>query len=230
MRAAAVSLLLAACTPAPRPPAAGPAPIPGDASAVYAHYIETLPRSFKMRHQVASRFGDREDVISGYLIGERPDRFWVRAAGPMGVTLFDVKSTGGSDLRVDAKLDQITDPNAPRYLANDIRRIYFAECPAGTAARREDDLVVAACDLPAPADPDDHLVTSLSPGGIVLKKCFYKDRAPTVCVDYEDYAETAGTWLARRVHLQAMAFPYELTIALERAELGIDTKGAFGQP
>jgi hypothetical protein len=226
MRAARLSVILFAACAHRIPVHVGPPALDAEPGVVYSSYLAGLPRTFKMRHQVATRFGPREEVLEGFLVGERPARFWVRAMGPLGGTLFDVKSIDG-ELRVDVKLEQLDDPNAPRYLAADIRRIYFQDCPAGGPVERRGDTVVATCSL-AGTGPDDHLESILTLGGVVLEKRFHKNGESTVAVTYEDYREVGGAWLPHRIHLAAAKLPYELTIALLKVEIGVDTSAAFG--
>jgi len=184
-----------------------------------------------MRHEVEWRFGGQAQVMHGILIGSRPDRFWVRAQTPVGGTLFDVRSSGAGRLEVDLRMADVANTLGPYYLARDIRRIYFADCPAGSPASEASDGVRVTCRLPPSPEPspppelgqlepaDDALSEALGADGLLRAKCFSRAEQPTVCVFFEDYGRDAGpTPLARRIHLEHLRIPYALTIALLEAD------------
>lgn len=190
-----------------------------------------------MQHEVESVFGGRREVITGFLVVERPDRFFVYARSPMGPALFQVRSVPPLPLAVTAHLAQLRDDRFARYLARDIRRIYLVVCPAAAAAVNEEDVVVVRCALgPAAAplavdeDPDDALELRMGPGGELREKRFFRSGAPTALVRYDDPRRVGDTWLAHRIELTHASLSYRLRIVLAAADLAFDTDRVFGSP
>jgi hypothetical protein len=223
-------LLLGACAPRPRaePPALGL-----DGAAVYAAYLAGQPPHAKLRHQVESDYGQEHVVIEGFLVLERPERFFVHARSPLGPALFEVKSIAGQ-LSVQVYIDQLKDQALARYLARDIERIYLTDCPTTTAVEPEGRGFRLRCTLPvsgaAGAEADDGLVMRLGPGAEVREKTFYRGEQAAAVVSYEDYREVGGRYLAHRIVLAQPLLSYRLSIVLEAADLDFDPSRLFGAP
>ncbi len=235
-----LALVAPACRRAAPPPEVAPPPSLGlDAAGTYRAYLEARPARFKMRHQVASSFAGRDEVIEGFLVLERPDRFYVSARSPMGPALFDVKAVPPAALEVKAHLPQLSDERMARYLARDIRRIYLTDCPEGSTLEAAEGGgvvargAVAAADDAIPGDdgPDDALAVRVDANGLVREKTYSRAGRPTVVIRYDEQRPVGGTWLAHRIGLVHQQLPYRLTIVLLAADLGFDTSRIFaGSP
>jgi hypothetical protein len=219
----------------PPPPTAVPS-LGLDGPATYRAYLDRGPRRFKMRHQVESTFAGRTEVIEGFLVVERPDRFYVNARSPIGPALFEVKAMPPAPLAVTTHLAELSDERMARYLARDIRRMYLQECPADTPAADEPEGFAISCPL-APADdaiagddgPDDALVMHFGRGAEVRRKVFSRQGRATAVVSYSDLRLVGGAWLAHAIELEHQLLPYRMHIALLGADLDFDTGRVFGR-
>jgi hypothetical protein len=234
--AAAAALTFGACTRAAVPPAsAAPAPALGlSGPETYRAYLAAEPRRYKLRHQVESSFGGRDEVLEGFLVVELPGRFFVAARAPLGPALFEVKAVPGRPLEVHPHLPQLEDGRMARYLARDIVRAYLRECPADAPVSEEADGFAVSCALtpdeePIPGDdgPDDALTLRLDRAGRLRQKSFARAGAATATVTYRDDRRVEGVWLAHRLELTPAALPYRLTIVLVSADLAFDTSRVF---
>lgn len=230
----ALALVMNAC--APRPPSAGPDPMTLSPEAAFAHYHALQPVRFRMKHEVRSKFGDREDVLTGFLVVEKPSKFFVRAMAGLGLTLFDVRAVGAA-VDVDVRVPALSDPRAPLFLARDIRRIYLHDCPPGTAAGLSRGRTVVTCGLPLSEEPiladggvdrpDDRLLLTLNAAALVESKCFSRGDEPTACVVFHDYRRYGDRWLAQRIELAHQQLPYHLEIRLVGVDFDFDTSRVF---
>lgn len=228
----------AGCAPSPSPQP-GPPTLGIDAQAIFAHHRAARLDQFKMRHQVETSFGPRSEVVEGFLIVDRPDRFWVRAMSPFGATLFDVKDLGGGDMQVDIRLDEVKDQRAPQFLARDIRRIYLSTCNADAAVKAVGDAAVARCALagtePAietdagPDRPDDALALHIDAAGLLRKKIFSRAGADTARIELRDYRQHGARWFAHRIELDHAQVSYGLTIELLDVDPAFDAAALFAR-
>jgi hypothetical protein len=217
---------------------AGPAPVAPslalDGPATYRAFLAAEPRRYKLRHQVESSFGGRDEVLEGFLVVEQPGRFFVAARAAMGPALFEVKSIPGAPLEVHPHLPQLEDGRMARYLARDITRAYLRECPPDATVSEDAAGFLVRCALAAdeeaiPGDdgPDDALALRLDRAGHLREKAFSRAGAPTATVRYSDDRPVDGVWLAHRLELTPAGLPYHLTIVLLAADLGYDTSRIF---
>ncbi|MEK7705642.1 MAG: hypothetical protein AAB426_11835 [Myxococcota bacterium] len=236
---ALVALLGSACAPATWP-SSGTAPAPAalnrDPRTIFAAYLAQQPAQLKMRHQVESTFGDRHEIVQGVMLLARPRQFWLRALGPLGTTLFDVRQETDGRVVVTKALAQLDDERAPILLARDIARIYLDDCPPDADLRSTTDGIEARCTLPAPLAPDARdpppdttLRELIAPSGLVQQKCFFAGDAATACVRYREPTRLGDTWLAREIELVPAVLPYRLRIVLLDADPSFDVGAAFGR-
>lgn len=220
--------------PAAPPPQAGPVPTAQDPQAVFEAFLRHQVQALKYRHQVETRFLGRTEVIDGFLLLARPDRFWVRALSPLGATLFDVRQHATGELTYDMHIPEVDD-RAPGYLARDIRRLYLDQCPSGTPARAVGEHIEVSCELspqsPTPQGsdpPDDHLVMELSPGGLLTGKRFSRSGEPTAVVTYGDYGQQEGRWWAHSITLEHRQVDYALRIRMLQVDPNFHVERALG--
>ncbi|MBI5509753.1 MAG: DUF3261 domain-containing protein [Deltaproteobacteria bacterium] len=227
---------LAGCaTASPRP--VGPSSLGLSNRDTYRHYLASLPAALKMRHQVETRFGDRAEVVEGFCVLFRPERFWVRASAPFGGTLFEIKATSAHQVQLLSGVAVTADDRGPRYLARDIRRIYLQDCAAGATLTALRTGLRASCPLAADGggidtargrDPaDDALAVTVTKGGVVREKAFYRGGELSALVRYDDYRLEGGLWLAHQIVLESHTAPYRLTIVLLDADPSFDPAPLF---
>jgi len=230
-------MTLAGCgaRPAPAPAVAPPPSLGLDGPATYRAYLDARAPRVKMRHQVESSFGGRDEVIEGFFVLERPDRFYVNARSPMGPALFEVKSVPPAPLAVKAYLPQLQDGRMARFLARDIRRIYVEECPADAPVTPDGDGFVVRCALDAREAPimegdapDDALELRLDRAAQLRQKAFLRAGKPIATVRYLELTPESGVWLAHRIELTPADAPYHLVIVLLAVDFGFDTSRVFG--
>jgi hypothetical protein len=228
---------LAACgaRPAAAPAVAPPPALGLDGPATYRAYLDARPSRMKMRHQVESSFGGRDEVIEGFFVLERPDRFYVNARSPMGPALFEVKSAPPAPLEVKAYLPQLRDGRMARFLARDIRRIYVEECPPDASVTAEGDGFAVRCAVDAREAPimegdapDDALELHLDRAAQLREKSFWRGGKPTATVRYLDLRPESEVWLAHRIELTPADAPYHLAIVLLAVDFGFDVSRVFG--
>lgn len=245
--AVVVAVSVAACSATPQPKV-GPPALGLSGEDTYATYIARLPLQFKMRQHVESRFGERNEVIDGFFVVKRPERFWLQARGMLGIRLFEVRELPDKPRHVEIYLDQLRQAGAtaessmPAYLARDIRRIYLTDCPVGTPVTDSGQVFVVDCVPPHPEpapgptaptasgdEPDDRLVMVLNKGAALSSKHFYRDGALRVTISYEDLRPVGATWLAHTIRLVHAALPYALRIVLIDVDLGFDAGAVFAR-
>jgi hypothetical protein len=233
---AALLASITACGARPTPvPAAAPPSLGVDGPATYRAYLDARAPRVKMRHQVASSFGGRDEVIEGFFVLERPDRFYVNARSAMGPALFEVKSVPPAPLAVKAYLPQLQDGRMARFLARDIGRIYVDECPPDAPVAPDGDDFVVRCAVDAREAPimegdapDDTLELRLDRAAVLRQKTFLRGGKPTAVVRYLELAPESGVWLAHRIELSPADAPYHLAVVLLAVDFGFDTSRVFG--
>jgi hypothetical protein len=236
--ASALLLTLAAC--ASSSAHGGPPSLALSGRATLERYLEALPRQLKMHHQVETRLGTHREVVEGFCVLERPERFWVRATTPLGGTLFDLKTTADGHVTLDTPMESIADARGPFYLARDIRRVYLRDCPREAEIRAVRDGFRISCHLDTAAEAgreqggsvlaDDAMAETVGPGGVVWEKEFYRDGNATAVVHYDDYRMVGDLWLAHRVTVLGRDAPYSLLVVLLSADPAFDAARVFVDP
>ncbi|MCK5689373.1 hypothetical protein KAI87_08890 [Myxococcota bacterium] len=211
----------------------GPAPTKLSADVTFQNYLSAQPKTFKIRHQVESVFMGRTEVISGFLVGDERGRLRVHARKAIGPPLFDIISDGDENPPLlEAHLPGVDIKEMATHLIADIRRIYMTQCPATTRAVWDGDIIRVDCPLPASGffHGDDRLVMSLSRGGVVAQKLYYRQGEQSLIVKYQNYKEIDGRWQAEIIEAEPTRFPYRLRIALQSAKFNTDVSHAFVKP
>jgi hypothetical protein len=200
-----------------------------DPVAVYLQYLDQRPQRFKMRHQVASRFGSRTEMFEGVLIVERPDRFFVQASRSFGPALFELTSVPPAPLVVRSPVDELGDRRFSHFLARDIRRIYLEDCPKEARVVATGTGLTARCALdPERAadlggESDDALEMRLDARRHLAEKRFFAGSKPSTTIRYTDYRAGAEQSWAHHIVLTSVSGAYDLTIVLLGVEEGWET-------
>jgi hypothetical protein len=208
-------------------------------ASVFGRYLESRPRALKLTHAVEARLGGERRTVEGHLVMARDRGFYVQARIPQGPALFELQQLSGTPLSSRTFVDDLEDPRLPALLARDIERVYLLDCPPGSPAGRQADVIVVTCPLasgspPIAGDPgpDDHLTLVLDLAAELREKRFFRRGAPSARVAYGDYAVHDGVRLADRIDLVGLPLGYETTIVLVAVEPGFDAEGflARGRP
>jgi len=198
-------------------------------AAAYAAYIEGLPQQVKARYRVEVTIPGERFQVGMELTLRQPNRFSLRVVRPGQGTLFTARSDGGHRFELDLGGGSLPDPRAPAYLARDLHRIFFRDCPEKTPVKPFRDAFLADCSFRSqepmiegwfgPDPPDDQLMAVVADSGRLLQKCFYRYREAMACVDYSDFARVDGHWFARAIEVQHQVLPYTLSFELLAVEV-----------